>query len=210
MGKVFVFNHPLIQDKLGRLRDVRTEAIAFRSLVRQLALLMTYEVTRDLESVEVQVETPLASTRVRTVGGRPICIVPVLRAGLGMIEGMLELLPMAAVGHVGVERDPRTHLPTEYYCKLPTPPDRYQFIIADPMLATGGSASHVIDSLKKRGASDCTLVSLIAAPEGIKRVLESHPDVRIFVAAVDERLDENAYIVPGLGDAGDRLYQTSH
>ena len=207
---LFVFDHPLIQDKLGRLRDVRTEASAFRSLVRQLALLMVYEVTRDLQTVEVEVTTPLARARVRALGGRPICIVPVLRAGLGMLEGMLELLPSAAVGHVGVERNPHTHLPAEYYCKLPAPAGDFRYLVADPMLATGGSASHVIECIKARGGSDLTLISLIAAPEGIRRVHGTHPDVRIFVAAVDERLDENAYIVPGLGDAGDRLYGTPH
>ena len=210
MDNVIVSRHPLIQDKLGRLRDVRTEASAFRLLVRQLALLMTYEATEDLKTDEVEVQTPLATARVHTIARRAICIVPVLRAGLGMVEGMLELLPHAAVGHIGVERNPETHLPSEYYCKLPEPVRDYQFIIADPMLATGGSATWVVDAIKKRGAQDIRLVALIAAPEGIRRVQASHPDVRIHVAAIDERLDENAYIVPGLGDAGDRLYQTSH
>lgn len=210
MDNVHLSDHPLIQDRLGRLRDVNTGATEFRALVKQLALLMTYEVTRGLETVEVEVRTPLAAARAKRLGGRPICIVPILRAGLGMLDAMLELLPEAAVGHVGVERDPDTHLPSEYYCKLPEPAPDYQYLIADPMLATGGSACRVVDALKERGASDIGLVCLIAAPEGLSRLREAHPDVRVYVAAIDERLDENAYIVPGLGDAGDRLFRTSH
>mgnify|MGYP001069441344 CR=1 FL=1 len=207
---VLVSNHPLIQDRLARLRDVRTGPSEFRVLVRQLALLMAYEATRELATVETEVRTPIAFARVRRLAARPICLVPVLRAGLGMLDGMLELLPEAAVGHVGVERDARTHLPSEYYCKLPHPAGDYLFFVADPMLATGGSACHVVTALKERGAVDIALVCLIAAPEGIRRVHGVHPDVRIHVAAVDERLDANAYIVPGLGDAGDRLFGTSH
>ena len=208
MGKIYLFEHPLIQHKLSMLRDKNTPVKDFRELVREISMLMAYEVTRDLPLEEVEIETPICKTKVNRLKGEDIGIVPVLRAGLGMVDGMLELVPNAKVGHVGLYRDPETKPPVEYYCKLPIDLDKRRMIIVDPMLATGGSSNAAIDLLKKKGAKSIALMNLIAAPEGVKAVQEEHPDVDIYIAALDEKLNENAYIVPGLGDAGDRIFGT--
>lgn len=208
MGKVYLFEHPLIQHKLSILRDKNTPVKDFRELVREISMLMAYEVTRDLPLEEVEIETPICKTKVKRLKGEDIGIVPVLRAGLGMVDGMLELVPNAKVGHVGLYRDPETKKPVEYYCKLPVDLDKRRMIIVDPMLATGGSSVASIDLLKQKGARSIALMNLIAAPEGVKVVQEAHPDVDIYIAALDERLNEHAYIVPGLGDAGDRIFGT--
>ena len=208
MGKLYLFEHPLIQHKLSILRDKNTPVKDFRELVREISMLMAYEVTRDLPLEEVEIETPICKTKVKRLKGEDIGIVPVLRAGLGMVDGMLELIPNAKVGHVGLYRDPETKEPVEYYCKLPIDLDKRRMIIVDPMLATGGSSNAAIALLKKKGAKSIALMNLIAAPEGVKAVQEAHPDVDIYIAALDEKLDENAYIVPGLGDAGDRIFGT--
>ncbi len=208
MGKVHVLDHPLIQHKLTLIRDKETGSKEFRELVEELALLMAYEVTRDLPLKEVEIETPVAKAKAKVISGKKLGIVPILRAGLGMVDGMLKLIPAAKVGHIGLYRDPETLEPVEYYCKLPYDVEERELIIIDPMLATGGSASAAIDFIKQRGAKSIKLVCLIAAPEGIARVEQDHPDVDIFAAAVDERLNELGYIVPGLGDAGDRLFGT--
>ncbi|NLJ41594.1 MAG: uracil phosphoribosyltransferase [Clostridiales bacterium] len=205
---VKIIDHPLIQHKLGLLRDKGTGSKEFRELVEELALLMAYEVTHDFPLAEVEIETPIGSTLAKVISGKKVAIVPILRAGLGMVDGMLRLIPAAKVGHIGLYRDPETLEPVEYYCKLPTDLEERDLIVTDPMLATGGSASAAIDFLKKRSAGSIKLVCLVAAPEGIKRVQKDHPDVGIYVAAVDECLNEHGYIVPGLGDAGDRLFGT--
>jgi len=208
MGKVHVLDHPLIQHKLTLIRDKETGSKEFRELVEELALLMAYEVTRDLPLKEVEIETPVAKAKAKVISGKKLGVVPILRAGLGMVDGMLKLIPAAKVGHIGLYGDPETLEPVEYYCKLPYDVEERELIIIDPMLATGGSASAAIDFIKQRGAKSIKLVCLIAAPEGIARVEQDHPDVDIFAAAVDERLNELGYIVPGLGDAGDRLFGT--
>ena len=208
MGKIYLFEHPLIQHKLSMLRDKNTPVKDFRELVREISMLMAYEVTRDLPLEEVEIETPICKTKVKRLKGEDIGIVPVLRAGLGMVDGMLELVPNAKVGHVGLYRDPVTKEPVEYYCKLPIDLDKRRMIIVDPMLATGGSSVAAIDLLKKKGAKSIALMNLIAAPEGVKTVQDAHPDVDIYIAAMDERLNDDAYIVPGLGDAGDRIFGT--
>ncbi|MBQ1303120.1 MAG: uracil phosphoribosyltransferase [Firmicutes bacterium] len=208
MGKIYLFEHPLIQHKLSILRDKNTPVKDFRELVREISMLMAYEVTRDLPLEEVEIETPICKTKVNRLKGEDIGIVPVLRAGLGMVDGMLELVPNAKVGHVGLYRDPETKQPVEYYCKLPIDLDKRRMIIVDPMLATGGSSNAAIQLLKQKGAKSIALMNLIAAPEGVKAVQEEHPDVDIYIAALDEKLNENAYIVPGLGDAGDRIFGT--
>lgn len=205
---VKVMEHPLIQHKLTLLRDKNTGVKEFRELVEELALLMGYEVTRDLTLVKTEIETPICKTESKVIAGKKLGIVPILRAGLGMVDGMLRLIPAAKVGHIGLYRDPDTLMPVEYYCKLPTDVAERDLIVLDPMLATGGSASAAITFLKDRGAKSIKLVNLIAAPEGIKAVVEAHPDVEIYVAAVDEKLNDHGYIVPGLGDAGDRLFGT--
>lgn len=205
---VTVMEHPLIQHKLTLLRDKNTGVKEFRELVEELALLMGYEVTRNLTVEDTEVETPICSTKSKVIAGKKLGIVPILRAGLGMVDGMLRLIPAAKVGHIGLYRDPETLKPVEYYCKLPSDVAERDLIVLDPMLATGGSAVAAITFLKERGAKSIKLVNLIAAPEGIKTVVEAHPDVEIYVAAVDERLNDHGYIVPGLGDAGDRLFGT--
>ena len=205
---VTVMNHPLIQHKLTILRDVNTGVKEFRELVEELAMLMGYEVTRNLTMEEVEIETPICKTKAKVIAGKKLGIVPILRAGLGMVDGMLKLIPAAKVGHIGLYRDPVTLKPVEYYCKLPSDVAERDLIVLDPMLATGGSASAAIDFLKERGAKSIKVVVLIAAPEGIKVLAEAHPDVEIYVAAVDEKLNDHSYIVPGLGDAGDRLFGT--
>lgn len=208
MGKVMVFDHPLIQHKVSLMRDKNTPVKEFRALAREVAMLMTYEVTRDLPTKEVELETPICPAKVKMLAGKKLAIVPILRAGLGFVDGMLEMIPSAKVGHVGLYRDPKTHEPVEYYCKLPEDIDKRRVIIVDPMLATGGSAVATVDSVKKRGAKEISLMFLIAAPEGIEALTAAHPDVDIYIAAKDKGLNENAYIVPGLGDAGDRIFGT--
>ena len=208
MAKVMVFDHPLIQHKVAMMRDKNTPSKEFRDLAREVAMLMAFEVTRDLPTQEVDIETPICPTKVRMLGGLDVAIVPILRAGLGFVDGMLEIIPNAKVGHVGLYRDPETHEPVEYYCKLPEDIDKRKVIIVDPMLATGGSAIAAVDFVTKRGAKDISLMFLIAAPEGIEALTKAHPDVDIYIAAKDDHLNENAYIVPGLGDAGDRIFGT--
>ena len=203
-----VFDHPLIQHKVSMMRDKNTTSKEFRDLAREVAMLMAFEVTRDLPTKKVEIETPICPTTVEMLAGMDVAIIPILRAGLGFVDGMLEIIPNAKVGHVGLYRDPETHEPVEYYCKLPEDIDKRRVIIVDPMLATGGSAIAAVDFVKKRGAKDISLMFLIAAPEGIQALTEAHPDVDIYIAAKDEKLNENAYIVPGLGDAGDRIFGT--
>ncbi|HOA30850.1 MAG TPA: uracil phosphoribosyltransferase [Clostridia bacterium] len=208
MGSVHGIDHPLIQHKVAMLRDVNTQTKDFRELVSEIAMLMCYEVTRNLPLKEVEVETPLTKCKTKMLAGKDVCFVPILRAGLGMVDGVLRLMPFAKVGHIGLYRDPETLQPVEYYCKLPKDVADRMVIVLDPMLATGGSASSAITFIKRRGAESIKLMSLIAAPEGIERVQQDHPDVDIYCAAIDEKLNEHAYIVPGLGDAGDRLFGT--
>ncbi len=208
MGKVYVFDHPLIQHKTAMIRDKDTSVKDFRELVREISMLMAYEVTRDLPLKDVEIETPICKATMKMLQGEDIAIVPILRAGLGMVDGMLELIPNAKVGHVGLYRDPETHLPVEYYCKLPSDIEKRQVIVVDPMLATGGSAAAAIDFIKAKGAKKIAFMCLIAAPEGIEVLQKQHPDVDIYIAAKDSHLNDHAYIVPGLGDAGDRLYGT--
>ncbi|MCR5347717.1 MAG: uracil phosphoribosyltransferase [Fretibacterium sp.] len=207
-GRTVIFNHPLVQHKVGIIRDKSISVKQFRELLEEIAGLMVYEVTRSLPLTEIEVETPIAKTKARTLEGKKLAIVPVLRAGLGMVDGILRLVPNAKVGHVGLYRDPETLNPVEYYCKLPQDIEERDIFVLDPMLATGGSASAAISLIKKRGGKKVSLVCLIAAPEGIERVHKDHPDVDIFIAALDSHLNEHGYIVPGLGDAGDRLFGT--
>ena len=203
-----VIDHPLVQHKLTKLRDIRTGPKDFRELMEEIAMLMAYEVTRDIATEPVEVQTPIAVAQGRVVSGKKLAVVAILRAGLGMLGGVLRLVPAAKVGHFGVYRDPETLNPVQYYCKLPQDIGERDVIVIDPMLATGGSAAAALDYIKRRGGTSLKLLALVAAPEGIARVHKDHPEVPIFVAAVDERLNEHAYIVPGLGDAGDRLYGT--
>ena len=208
MANVHVLDHPLIQHKLAILRNKKTSVKEFRELVGEIAGLMCYEATRNLPTREVEVQTPVATAKCRMLSGKKLAIVPVLRAGLGMVDCFLQIVPVAKVGHIGLYRDPETMLPVEYYFKMPPDITERTAIILDPMLATGGSSVAAIDSLKKRGCHDIMLMNLIAAPEGIEEVRRKHPDVNIYVAAVDEKLNEHCYIIPGLGDAGDRLFGT--
>ena len=208
MGKVHVFDHPLIQHKTALMRKTSTNVKEFRELAKEVAMLMGFEATRDLPIEEVEIETPMCKTRMNMLKGEDIAIVPILRAGLGFVDGMLALVPNAKVGHIGLYRDPDTHEPVEYYCKLPVDIDKRKIFVVDPMLATGGSAAAAIDFIKQRGGKDIVFMCLIASPEGIEALQKAHPDVDIYIAAKDEKLNENAYIVPGLGDAGDRLYGT--
>ena len=208
MGKVEIFNHPLIQHKLSIMRDKNTGTKQFRELLSEIAMLMVFEVTRDLETEEVEVETPICACKCRVLSGKKLGIIPILRAGLGMVDGVTNLIPAARVGHIGLYRDPATLKPVEYYCKLPSDAKDRELLVLDPMLATGGSASAAITFIKQRGCTRIRLVNLIAAPEGIERVQKDHPDVDIYVAALDKCLNEHGYIVPGLGDAGDRLFGT--
>ncbi|HSN67328.1 MAG TPA: uracil phosphoribosyltransferase [Fusibacter sp.] len=208
MSKVFEMNHPLIQHKLSLIRDKNTGSKEFRELVKEVSMLLAYEVTRDLSLEDVEIETPICKSMQKMLSGRKLGIIPILRAGLGMVDGFLNLLPAAKVGHIGLYRDPETLEPVEYYCKLPTDINERDLIVVDPMLATGGSASAAITFLKDRGATSIKLVCLIGCPEGIAAVQKAHPDVNIYIAAIDEKLNDHAYIVPGLGDAGDRLFGT--
>ncbi len=208
MAELHVLNHPLIHHKLAVLRDKNTGVKEFREVVGEISTLMCYEATRDIPTVDVEVETPVAMARVKTLGDTKVTIVPILRAGLGMVDPMIKLLPSARVGHIGLFRDPDTHEPIKYYCKMPDDISQSRVFIVDPMLATGGSASAAITFIKEYGCKSITLVNIIAAPEGIAVIRRDHPDVNIYAAAVDERLNENAYIVPGLGDAGDRIFGT--
>lgn len=208
MANVHVINHPLVQHKLTIIRDKNTGTKAFRELVDEVATLMAYEITRDMELEDIQVETPLQTTTAKTLTGKKLGIVPILRAGLGMQDGILKLIPAAKVGHVGLYRDHDTLEPVEYFVKLPSDVEERLFIVVDPMLATGGSAIMAIDCLKKRGARNMKFMCLVAPPEGVKALQDAHPDVEIYVAGLDEKLDENGYIRPGLGDAGDRLFGT--
>ncbi|MBR3690107.1 MAG: uracil phosphoribosyltransferase [Eggerthellaceae bacterium] len=208
MGAVHVLDHPLISDKLTRMRRTDTSSQDFRLLLKEISLLMGYEVTRDFETKMTVVETPICEGSFPELNDRFITIVPILRAGVGMVDGLLELMPYARVGHIGLYRDEETHQPVEYYCKMPQSVDQSTVIVVDPMLATGGSAVDAITKMKERGCTNIRLMNLVAAPEGVKAVQEAHPDVDIYVAAVDDCLNENAYIVPGLGDAGDRIFGT--
>lgn len=208
MAKVHVFDHPLIQHKLSYIRDEKTGTKEFRELVDEVGMLMAYEVTRDLELDKVKIKTPVTEMTANRLSGKKVAIVPILRAGLGMTEGILKLIPAARVGHVGLYRDPETLKPVEYFAKLPQDVAERDFIVVDPMLATGGSAIEAINSLKKRGATKIRFMCLIAAPEGVELLQEAHPDVDIYIAGLDEKLNDHGYIVPGLGDAGDRLFGT--
>ncbi len=208
MGKVYVFDHPLIHHKVSLMRKTDTNVKEFRELAKEVATLMGFEATRDLPLKEVEIETPMCKAKVNMLEGEDIAIIPILRAGLGFVDGMLALVPNAKVGHVGLYRDPETHEPVEYYCKLPVDIEKRKIFVVDPMLATGGSAVAAIDFIKQRGGKDIVFMCLIAAPEGLKVLEEAHPDIDIYIASLDERLNENAYILPGLGDAGDRLYGT--
>lgn len=208
MSKVVVFDHPLIQHKLSIMRDKNTGTKEFRELLSEISMLMVFEVTRDLETKEIEIETPICKCKSRVLAGKKLGIIPILRAGLGMVDGVTNLVPAARVGHIGLYRDPQTLKPVEYYCKLPADSESRELLVLDPMLATGGSASAAITFIKERGCSHIRLVNLIAAPEGIARIQKDHPDVNIYVAALDDHLNEHGYIVPGLGDAGDRLFGT--
>ena len=208
MASVHVLNHPLIQHKLAILRNKNTSVKEFRELVSEISGLMCYEATRNLPTMEVEVETPITTAKCQMLAGKKMAIVPILRAGLGMVDAMVDLIPSAKIGHIGLYRDPETHMPVEYYCKLPEDIENRQVFVVDPMLATGGSAIAAIEFLKKRGCKHIKLMAIIGAPEGVSKVAEAHPDVNIYVSTLDRCLNENGYILPGLGDAGDRLFGT--
>lgn len=208
MATVHVLDHPLIQHKLSILRSKDTGVKEFREMIGEISGLMCYEATRNLPTEEVEVQTPVAIAKCRMLAGKKLAIVPILRAGLGMVDAMVDLIPSAKIGHIGLYRDPQTHQPVEYYCKLPEDIESRQVFVVDPMLATGGSAIAAIDFLKKHGCRNIIMMNVIGCPEGVKAVQEAHPDVEMYLAAVDERLTENAYITPGLGDAGDRIFGT--
>ena len=206
--QVKVIDHPLIQHKLTHIRDVTTGTKEFRELLDEIAMLMTYELTRNLNLEEVEIQTPVANCKAKVLAGKKMGVIPILRAGLGMVNGVLKIIPAARVGHVGLYRDPQTLQPVEYYCKLPTDVQERDMIVIDPMLATGGSCVAAIDLVKKHGARNIKLMCLVAAPEGVQAVNDAHPDVEIYAAAVDECLNDHGYIIPGLGDAGDRIFGT--
>lgn len=208
MSTLHVIDHPMITHKLTLMREKNTGAKDFRQLLNEISMLMGYEITRDIPMEDIEIETPVATMIARRVSGKKLAIVPILRAGLGMVDGLLSLVPVAKVGHIGLYRDPESHLPVEYYCKMPPDIDERIVIVVDPMLATGGSASDAISMLKKRGCNNIKLMCLVGAPEGAEKVMADHPDVDIYIAALDEKLNENKYIGPGLGDAGDRLFGT--
>ena len=208
MANVHVLDHPLIQHKLAVLRNVETPVKEFRELISEIAGLMCYEATRNLPTMEVEVQTPITKAKCRMLAGKKLAIVPVLRAGLGMVDSMVDMIPSAKIGHIGLYRDPETHLPVEYYCKLPEDIENRVVFVVDPMLATGGSAVAAIDFLKQHGCQNIIMMNIIGAPEGVKAVQEAHPDVELYLAALDDMLNDHAYIVPGLGDAGDRIFGT--
>ena len=208
MSVVHELNHPLIQHKLAILRNKKTGVKEFREIVSEISGLMCYEATRNLPTEEVMVQTPVATAKCYKLAGKKLAIIPILRAGLGMVDAMLDLIPSAKVGHIGLYRDPETHQPVEYYCKLPEDIGKRQVFVVDPMLATGGSAMAAIDFLKKHGCRNIIMMNVIGCPEGVKAVQDAHPDVEMYLAALDERLNEHAYIIPGLGDAGDRIFGT--
>ena len=208
MGEIYVMNHPLIEHKISYIRRKDVGTKEFREVIGEIAQLMCYEATRDLKTKEVEIQTPIAKTTGRELDGKKLAIVPVLRAGLGMVDGMLSLIPAAKVGHIGLYRDPETLEPVEYYCKLPADCDEREVFVVDPMLATGGSSSAAISMLKEKGVKNIRFLCIIAAPEGVRRMRESHPDVDLYVGALYEKLNEHGYIVPGLGDAGDRIFGT--
>lgn len=208
MLKPVIMDHPLIQHKLTIMRDKNTGTKEFRELVGEIGMLMCYEATRDLPLKEVEIETPVAVAKTKVISGRKLAFVPILRAGLGMVGGVMRLVPAAKIGHIGMYRDPETHMPVEYYCKLPSDIGERDVIVLDPMLATGGSAIDAISQIKNKGAKSVRFMCIIAAPEGLEALQKAHPDVQIYIGAVDERLNEHKYIVPGLGDAGDRIFGT--
>lgn len=208
MGQVFINSHPLVQHKITLLRNKETGTNEFRKLVGEIGMLMAYEALSDLPTEDIEVETPIEKCFSPVIAGRKLAIVPILRAGLGMVDGILSLVPTAKVGHIGMYRDPKTHLPVEYYCKLPSPIEERTIVVTDPMLATGGSAADAIDQIKKKGGRKIKFMCIIAAPEGLQFLQERHPDVQIYVGHLDRQLNDNAYIMPGLGDAGDRIFGT--
>jgi uracil phosphoribosyltransferase len=208
MGKILIMDHPLIQHKLSILRDKNTGSKEFRALISEIATLICYEATRDLPLEEIEIETPICVAKTKTIAGKKMAVVPILRAGLGMVDGMLALVPSARVGHIGLYRDPETLNPVEYYCKLPADIEEREVFVVDPMLATGGSAIDAITQIKKRGPKHIKFLGIIAAPEGLDALAKAHPDVDIYLASLDEKLNDHAYIIPGLGDAGDRIFGT--
>ena len=208
MLKPVIMDHPLIQHKLTIMRDKNTGTKEFRELVGEIGMLMCYEATRDLPLKEVEIETPVAVAKTKVISGRKLAFVPILRAGLGMVDGVMRMVPAAKIGHIGMYRDPETHMPVEYYCKLPSDIGERDVIVLDPMLATGGSAIDAITQIKAKGAKSVRFMCIIAAPEGVKKLQEAHPDVEVYIGALDEKLNEHGYIVPGLGDAGDRIFGT--
>ena len=208
MGKVVIMDHPLIQHKIGILRRKETGSKDFRTLISEIAMLMCYEATRDLKLADVDIQTPVCKTTVKELKGKKLAVVPILRAGLGMVDGMLAMIPAAKVGHIGLYRDPETLEPVEYYCKLPEDCANREVFVVDPMLATGGSSAAAIRMLKEKGVKNIRFMCIIAAPEGVKRMQEEHPDVDIYIGALDDHLNDHGYIVPGLGDAGDRIFGT--
>ncbi|MBR4287786.1 MAG: uracil phosphoribosyltransferase [Clostridia bacterium] len=208
MGKILIMDHPLIQHKLSILRDKNTGSKEFRALISEIATLICYEATRDLPLEEIEIETPICVAKTKTIAGKKMAVVPILRAGLGMVDGMLALVPSARVGHIGLYRDPATLNPVEYYCKLPADIEEREVFVVDPMLATGGSAIDAITQIKKRGPKHIKFLGIIAAPEGLDALAKAHPDVDIYLASLDEKLNDHAYIIPGLGDAGDRIFGT--
>ncbi len=208
MGKVVIMDHPLIQHKIGYIRRTDTGTKDFRQTISEIAMLICYEATRDLPLADVEIETPICKATVKELKGKKMAVVPILRAGLGMVDGMLTLIPAAKVGHIGLYRDPETHEPVEYYCKLPADCQEREVFVVDPMLATGGSCAAAIQMLKDKGCKNIHFMCIIAAPEGLERLKAAHPDVDIYIGALDEKLNERAYIVPGLGDAGDRIFGT--
>ena len=208
MSKVKVMDHPLIQHKIGVIRKKDTCSKDFRTIISEIAMLMCYEATRELKLTDVEIETPICTATVKELQGKKLAVVPILRAGLGMVDGMLSIIPSAKIGHIGLYRDPETHEPHEYYCKLPDPIDQRLIVVVDPMLATGGSAVAAVDFIKKHGGKNIKCMFVIAAPEGLERLHKEHPDVQIYVGHLDRELNENAYICPGLGDAGDRIFGT--
>ncbi len=208
MAKCVVMDHPLIRHKIGYIRRKETGTKDFRDTISEIAMLICYEATRELELSDIEIETPICKTTVKELKGKKMAIVPILRAGLGMVDGVLNMIPAAKVGHIGLYRDPETHEPVEYYCKLPADCAERDVFVVDPMLATGGSAIAAIRMLKEKGCKKIHFMCIIAAPEGVKKMQEAHPDVDLYIGALDEKLNEHAYIVPGLGDAGDRIFGT--